>query len=107
MRKQGYLSQDDRGQGHSGYTRLRFRLSGHTRTVYLGRDEKLIDRIRLELSVLRQGQRLHHELVQLEKQARKTLCSAKKRLAEPLRMLGLHYHGDAVRKFRRSPLIEG
>jgi hypothetical protein len=105
LRSQGYLTQDNRGHGHDGYWRLRFRLEGHFRTVYLGRDVELLDRVRAELGMLRQRQRARRRLFQFEKQARQGLRAAKKRLIEPLQQLGMHYHGDAIRKRRSNQLV--
>jgi hypothetical protein len=104
LRHQGYLTQHDPGHG-SGYWRLRFRLDGRLRAIYVGQDAELLDCVRKELRLLREGRHTLQRLVQFEKQARRVLRDAKKRLSEPLQQLGMYYHGDAIRKRRSKQAV--
>jgi hypothetical protein len=105
LREQGYLTQDDRGHGHAGYWRLRFRFDGRMRTIYLGRDVELLDRVREELGLLREPRRIRRQLVDVARQTRQALRAAKQRLAGPLRQIGMRFHGDCIRKCRRKQLL--
>lgn len=94
------MTQDDRGHGHEGYWRLRFRLDGRARTVYLGRDAQLVAAVRQELNELQQERDQTRRIAHIAASAKKTLKDAKQRLEPVLQQLGFHYHGDVVRKKR-------
>jgi hypothetical protein len=100
LQRSGYLTQDDR-RG-TGYWRLRFRSGRKTRTVYLGRNEQLVAEVRRELARLQQERRLCQSLEKTAQQARHLLQDSKQRLKPVLRALGLHYHGEILRRFRQS-----
>ena len=98
LRRQGGLVCDDRGS--CGYWRLRFRFAGRTRAVYLGRQLRLVAEVRGELELLRRERRARRELEEITAAGKRTLRAAKRRLEPVLQQLGLHYHGDALRKIR-------
>lgn len=100
LRRKGYLVQDDRGHGHAGYWRLRFRFNGQTRTLYLGRDAQLAEQVRVELAVLQGERRRNRQIAQLTSETKKVLRAAKQRLEPVLNELGFHFHGNAMRKTR-------
>ena len=100
LRRKGYVAQDDRGHGHDGYWRLRFRLGGRARTVYLGRDPQLVEAVRNELSLLQQQHHQERRIAKVTSEGKKVLRAAKRRLGPVLRQLGYRYHGDAMRKQR-------
>jgi len=100
LRRKGYLTQDDRGRGHGGYWRLRFRFDGRARAVYLGRDEVLVEHIRRELKELQQEHQENRQIAKLTAQGNKALRAAKRRLEPVLQQLGFHYHGETMRKMR-------
>lgn len=100
LRRKGYLEQDDRGQGHAGYWRIRFRVGDRARTVYVGRDVDLVERVRTELQDLQKGRRRSRQLATLASDVRKNLRAAKRQLEPVLKEMGHHYHGNAIRKTR-------
>src|SRR5262245_36155891 len=100
LSQQGYLQEDHRGHSNSGYWRLRFRFNGRTRTVYLGQDERVVKQVEAELEALQYQDRFRRRAERLAKQGRRLLRVAKQRLASVLLELGMHYHGDTIRKMR-------
>ena len=100
LSRKGYLAQDDRGHGHAGYWRLRFRFHGRTRTLYLGRDAQLVEQARGELAALQRDRRRTRRIAQVTKETKKILRAAKQRLEPVLKELGFRYHGDVIRKTR-------
>jgi hypothetical protein len=100
MKRKGYLTQDDRGHGHAGYWRLRFRIGEKVRTVYLGRDADLIERTRTELTALQQELREARRIAKVAAEAKKTLRAAKRKLVPAVGALGFHFHGSSIRKTR-------
>lgn len=100
LRNKGYLTQDDRGHGHAGYWRLRFRHDRRTRTVYLGRDAGLVARVQQELSLLQTPFRLRRQCTLASQEGSQLLRDVKKRLGPLLQEIGFHYHGDTLRKTR-------
>lgn len=106
LRRKGYLTQDDRGHGHGGYWRLRFRRDGRARAVYLGRDEALVEQVRRELDELQHEHQENRQIAKLTVQGNKALRAAKLRLEPVLQQLGFHYHGDVVRRKRGDKKVE-
>ena len=105
LRSKGYLTQDKRGRGQAGYWRLRFRYERRTRTVYLGRDERLVAQVRKELGALQNQLSLRRQCMHVTAEGSRQLRAVKVRLAPVLRQLGFHYHGDTIRKFRGDAKI--
>ena len=105
LRSKGYLTQDKRGRGLAGYWRLRFRFERRTRTVYLGRDERLVAQVRKELGALQNQLSLRRQCMHVTAEGSRQLRAVKVRLAPVLRQLGFHYHGDTIRKFRGDAKI--
>jgi len=105
MRRKGYLTPDDRGHGHAGYWRLRFRLGGVARAVYLGRDISLIEQVRHELAELQQEHVRDRRVDRLVRHGNKLVRTTKRRLEPALKQLGFHYHGDALRKIRAAKSV--
>jgi hypothetical protein len=106
LKRKGYLTQDDRGHGHAGYWRIRFRIGERVRTVYLGRDANLVEHVRIELSALQEEQRQTRQLTKVASESKKILRTAKKKLKPLIGSLGFHFHGSAMRKNRQEKRIE-
>ncbi len=102
LRSQGYLTQDDRGHGHAGYWRLRFRVGDKVRTIYLGRDGNLVECAQTELAALQREVRETRRITEVTWETKMALRIAKKRLEPALGALGFHFHGSAIRKSRRD-----
>jgi hypothetical protein len=102
VRRNGYLQQDRRACQGGGYWRLRFRKGGRLRTVYLGREPRRVDPVKRELSLLQARRTARREQVREVRQGREVLRGAKARLAPILEQYGYHFHGDVIRKLRRS-----
>ena len=100
LRRKGYLTQDDRGHGHGGYWRLRFRTADGLRTVYLGRDQDLVDRTHTELMTLQQELHEARRIGKLAAEAKSILRTAKRKLVPAMGALGFHFHGSSIRKTR-------
>jgi hypothetical protein len=94
------LTKDERGHGHDGYWRLRFRFGGRARTIYLGRDAQFVAAVRRELNELQRERNQARRITQVASDAKKMLRAAKRRLEPVLQQLGVHYHGDVMRKNR-------
>jgi hypothetical protein len=101
---QGYVQVDKRGNEQPGYARLRFRAGGKTRTVYLGGDHVFVQQVKAELEVLRRPARARREALQFAKEGRRTLRRIKQQLTNLLPQVGMHLHGDRIRKDRYSRL---
>ena len=100
LRRAGYVQQDSRAPGQSGYWRLRFRAHGHTRTIYLGTDLSFVERVRRELAALQAASRQAREVARVVRVSKRTLRECKRRLVPILAEVGLHYHGSSLRKRR-------
>jgi hypothetical protein len=102
LRSQGFLIADERFGGAVTYWKLRFRFRGRLRSVYVGSDAAKVERVRAELREWQESRVTRRERARLEQYARETLRQAKARLQPELAKLGYYYHGDTVRKRRRS-----
>lgn len=100
LEHQGYLEQDSRLSGKVSYWRLRFRFGGRLRTVYIGGDDKIVTAVREDLLRLRRHKLQRRQLEGEVRSGRRKLREIKRLLAPALAALGLHYHGDALRRSR-------
>ena len=98
LRRQGYL--DSRFRNATRYWRLRFRSGGRLRTVGIGYDPGLVQRVQHELRQLQSPRRRRLELAKITRRGARQLRRAKQTLAPVLAQLGLHFHGGAIRKYR-------
>jgi hypothetical protein len=108
LRRQGYIQRDRRAGGSRTYLRLRFRVAGRMRTVYLGTDERLAANVQRELDLLQAPRRKKLQLARAVQLGRQTLRRTKLRLVPTLAELGMHYHGDTIRQRRpKQPFVTG
>jgi len=99
LKQQGFVAAEyrhDRGP----YFKLRYRVNGRQRVVYLGTNAWLADEIRRELAQLQADRRGDRELARLADEAHDVLRKSKQRLEGELRRVGLKFHGYAIRRSR-------
>jgi hypothetical protein len=99
LRRQGFVNREPRGRG-SAVFKLRFRLAGRQRVVYLGTDAEQAEGVERELAEWQQSRRQSLEFARAHRRVGKFLRAAKARLAPLLEREGYHYHGQAVRRSR-------
>ena len=99
LKQQGFVAAEYR-HGRGPYFKLRYRINGRQRVVYLGTNVQLADEIRQELAQLQAGRRGERKLARLTDEAHDVLRKSKQRLEEELRRLGLKFHGYAIRRSR-------
>jgi hypothetical protein len=73
--------------------------------VFVGNDEQQLMRVRTELAQLRAARVHALELSRAVRRGRAALRKAKAQVAPVLLQLGMHYHGDTLRRFRRLPTM--
>src|SRR5688500_2321395 len=101
LKVNGSIAQERRGRRMIVY-KLRYRLSGCQRALYLGTDENLVNLIRGELKDLQASRRRGRELLRLEKKALALLRTSKQRLESQLIQAGFRFHGRAIRRPRKA-----
>jgi hypothetical protein len=100
LKRQGYIQRDPRRAATLGYWRLRFRCQRRLRTVYLGTCDEFVASVRAELAAWQAPYRKRRQLSLNVKNGRRALRQAKRQLAPLMAAIGLHYHGDTLRKSR-------
>ena len=100
LARQGFVS-EERRRGRP-YFKLRFRREGKQQVRCIGRDPEVAEAIRDGLSVLRTQRRLESALRDAARRARRELREAKRKLEPALQKAGFSFHGQAVRRSRRS-----
>lgn len=81
--------------------KLRFRVEGRQRVVYLGTDPARVQRIKCELEELQHRVRTARELRKLSRQAKDAMRASRRQLAPLLEQAGFHFHGIEIRETRR------
>ena len=104
--RQGYLSRRP-GGGGGDYWRLRFRLEGRLRTVYVGSDVVLVAAVRRELAELRGRRTARRRRRALVAGTQRNYRAWKRRAGVLLAPFGLHFHWNTLRKVRSRPAVEG
>lgn len=99
LKQQGFVAAEYR-KGRGPYFKLRYRVNGRQRVVYLGTDARLADEIRRELAQLQADRRGYRKLACLTEEAYDVLRNSKQRLEVELSRLGLKFHGHAIRRSR-------
>lgn len=99
LEQQGFVAAEYR-HGRGPYFKLRYRVNGQQRVVYIGTDARLADEIRRELAQLQADRRGECKLVRLTAEAHDVLRKSKQRLDGEFRRLGLKFHGYAIRRSR-------
>jgi hypothetical protein len=102
VRRSGYLQHDRRLADTVGYCRLRFRVSGRLRTVYVGKEPNRVALVKRELAALQSERLRRRELAQALRNGREVLRGIKPRMATLLEENGYHLHGCVIRKLRGS-----
>jgi hypothetical protein len=92
------------GKKYGPYYRLRYRDGQSSRTIYLGPQSPVVDRVRQTLQTLQQPLQERHALNQLRRQIRDALRIDRRHVDAQLRSLGLRLKGFEVRGWRTSPL---
>jgi hypothetical protein len=100
LKHQGFISEEYRKE-RGLYYKLRYRMQGKQRVVYLGKDTAVADRVRDELAALQNARRSDQQLKQFTMQAHKLLRESKRRLEVDLEAAGFSYHGFEIRKTRK------
>jgi hypothetical protein len=101
LRRQGFVARERRGE-RSAVFKLRFRLAGRQRVIYLGTDFEQARAVKRELAELQRGRRQSLELARLHRMVGKTVRASKTQLAPLFERDGYHFHGHAVRRRRSS-----
>ena len=99
---QGHLEMDTRRGGEQKIVRLRFRMGGRKRTIYVGCESTGIAKIASELAQLQAAHKQVRQLKQVTRRGRIALRAAKAKLVPLLPLVGLHYHGNVLRTARRK-----
>ena len=105
--QQGTVSTYWRRRGdkkYGPYYRLRYRDGQSSRTIYLGPQSPVVDRVRQALQTLQQPLQERRALNQLRRQIRDALRIDRRHVDAQLRSLGLRLKGFEVRGWRTSPL---
>jgi hypothetical protein len=105
--RQGHLAASYRsrnGKTFGPYYRLGYRIDGRQYSIYLGRSEKLAERVRQALGAIQKPLAQRRLFNQLERQIRSSLRVEKLRLNSLLRPFGLRLKGFECRGWRYSPL---
>ena len=82
--------------------KLRFRVEGRQRAIYLRADDEFVARIKTEIADFQSPHRKSRELRRLEAEARQCLRKVKAHLEPQLLPAGFHFHGHAIRRMRPS-----
>jgi hypothetical protein len=98
LKKQGYI--DSRRRGGRVYSRLRFRREETLHAIYIGCDAQRVVDIKAELEQLQSSHHQRHELKRAVRQGKTTLQAVKRRLRPTMCLLGVHFHGNTLRKSR-------
>jgi len=102
LRRQGFVA-PERRRGKLTY-KLRFRLAGQQRVVYLGADEARVAEVRRAIALLQaaaHAEQARRQAVQhVAQQANAALRAHRARLAPLLAAAGCHWHGRRLRKTR-------
>jgi hypothetical protein len=91
-----------RGRKLGPYYRLAYRKDGRQRSIYLGRSQSLIERVRAALAALRAPLRRLRSLAKMQESIRTSLRREKIRLDGMLREFGLYLKGFEVRGWRTA-----
>jgi hypothetical protein len=97
LEQQGFVAAEYR-DGKGPYFKLKFRVAGRQRVLYLGADATFVDRIRRELAQLQAARRADRKLARLTKEAHGVVRRSKQQLEMHLRRAGLKFHGRAIRR---------
>jgi hypothetical protein len=99
LHHQGFVQREPRGPNFACF-KLRFRVAGRQRVVYLGSDPETAGRISRELKALQHEVRRSRQASRALKIVRRTARDVRRRSAEVLAGLGLKFHGTTLRKSR-------
>lgn len=100
LRRQGYVTREPRGRS-SQVAKLRYRVNSAQRVKVLGSDERLIEQVVLELEALQVQRRRTLALRRACQEARVLMRSTKAKMAPLVGVVGMHFHGNAIRKSRK------
>ena len=95
---QGFVCRERRGT--RSYYKLRFRLQGRQRVLYVGSDLTLANEVQLLLDRLQSEKRIKLELAYWCRMVGQQLRDLKRRLAPLLEAAGFAFHGQAIRRPR-------
>jgi hypothetical protein len=101
LQRQGFVSAERRGAQSQIY-KLRFRLLGRQRVRYLGADPSAAAVIQGILRELQQDRRLRKQIRIACSNAAQTLRETKRQLEPLLELYGFKFHGQAIRRPRRT-----
>ena len=100
LKSQGFVSAETRGQRCTVY-KLRFRIDGRQRVLYLGTNPLVADAVRAALRSLQKARRTRRNLRALIDQANRLLRESKSQLLADAKQEGYRFHGRALRRPRR------
>lgn len=101
LRRQGSVHREQRGKRATIY-KLRFRYQGRQHVKYLGTDEAAALRMQAALRQWQAAKQRRRAQRQLLKRASQMLRTSKQTLTPLLEAEGYHYHGQAIRRRRKS-----
>ena len=103
LQRQGFVSVEYRGR-RGPFFKLRFRLDGRQRVVYLGQDVGVAEQVQHELAELQAHHKLEQRLARLKAEALALVRESKRRLQPYLHCAGLRFHGLEIRGTRTHPV---
>jgi hypothetical protein len=101
LRRGGIIASELRGRTTLVY-KLRFRVKGKQRVVYLGSDPGFVAEIRTALAALQTPRRTQRRLISMSQAAGRLLQRAKHQLKPHIASSGRSFHGQAIRRRRRA-----
>jgi hypothetical protein len=99
LRRQGFVIREPRRRGNAVF-KLRFRLAGRQRVIYLGTDPEQAEAVERELAEWQHSRRQSLEFARAHRTVAHALRASKSRLEPLLEQAGYHFHGRAVRRRR-------
>jgi hypothetical protein len=102
LRRQGFVSCEQRRPEHAPIYKLRYRIQGRQRTRFLGNNLAFLDAVRRELAELQQAIKGDRQMRRVLRQARRGLRQAKSTLAPLLAEQGYSFHGRVLRRRRQA-----
>ena len=100
VKSQGFVTAELRGQTCTVY-KMRFRIAGRQRVLYLGTDPLVADAVREELQRLQKSRHTRRNMQALIRQANRLLRDSKSELLADAKQEGYRFHGLALRRPRR------
>ncbi len=99
LARQGFVACESRG-ARGPYFKLRFRVGSNQVVRGLGWDADFAAEVQAAICELQQPRRRQLDMARLIAEAAQALRATKHTLREPLAELGLHFHGQAIRRTR-------